>query len=418
MKLTRKITSCVLVVAMLLSVALCAAISTDAAASDGHTTEALTGKYATNPNGQVGVNKTISVDGDISDWDSSMLIAQGVANDDPRVYRPNSMYEIAVDDYALYAAWDDTNLYLMWEMANVSDIVSPTDDYPISQGNLWINNLPIFIALDTKTGNYGGGALTTGGTLWNSGITFDTNVDTVIACSTNASNGPFIYQTNADGKIDPEGPIYQFAATGIQLKWGNGILSKNLYGIEKAHGTYNNRVPGDTLLDSSAWIDFYEGSHKKSLDMFYEMSIPLAKLGITKADVETKGVGVMKISTFGTSGMDSLPYDPSMSDNADLPYSQQDNNSNEKEDEDHITVPFAAIGTAEGVSLPTAMKGDVDGDNYVSINDASLIQKHCAKMITLTDAQQKVADTDGDGYISINDASRIQKVLAKMIPEL
>lgn len=79
---------------------------------------------------------TTSIDGDKSDWDSSMLIAQGTANDDPRVYRPGSMYEIAMDDYALYAAWDNDNLYLMWEMANVQDIVAPNDDFPLSQGNL------------------------------------------------------------------------------------------------------------------------------------------------------------------------------------------------------------------------------------------------------------------------------------------
>ena len=43
----------------------------------------LASYYKTNPNGQVGANKTISIDGSLSDWDSSMLIAQGTANDDP-----------------------------------------------------------------------------------------------------------------------------------------------------------------------------------------------------------------------------------------------------------------------------------------------------------------------------------------------
>ena len=39
---------------------------------------------------------------DLSDWDSSMIIAQGVANDDPRVYMPSSMHEQPWDAYALY----------------------------------------------------------------------------------------------------------------------------------------------------------------------------------------------------------------------------------------------------------------------------------------------------------------------------
>lgn len=44
-----------------------------------------------------------------------MVIAQGTANDDPRVYRPNSMYEVPIDLYTLYAAYDDNNVYLMWD---------------------------------------------------------------------------------------------------------------------------------------------------------------------------------------------------------------------------------------------------------------------------------------------------------------
>ena len=82
----------------------------------------LAAQYGTNKVGN-GVKKTINFNAgkgaSISDWDSSMLIAQGAANDDPRVYRPNSMYEVPIDLYALYGAYDDENLYLMWEMTNV-----------------------------------------------------------------------------------------------------------------------------------------------------------------------------------------------------------------------------------------------------------------------------------------------------------
>ena len=99
--------------------------------------------YVTNPNGQVGKEATITVDGTPSGWDDSMRIAQAVANDDPRVYAHWSMHEIAMDDYALFAAWDDKYLYLMWEMINVSDVVA-SEDFPISQGRLSIYNLPIF----------------------------------------------------------------------------------------------------------------------------------------------------------------------------------------------------------------------------------------------------------------------------------
>ena len=97
--------------------------------------------------------------------------------------------------------------------------------------------------------------------------------------------------------------------------------------------------------DSSKWIDFYASTeHDKKLDMTYEMSIPLAKLGLTKDKIKKDGIGLIKVSTFGTSGMDSLPYDKSMSDNADKPYSKDSSTSMEKEDEDFITCKLARIG--------------------------------------------------------------------------
>ena len=258
------------------------------------------------------------------------------------------------------------------------------------------------------------------------------------------------------------------------MKWGNDkTLSGELIGINGAYGHYNNRKPGDILDDSSDWVDFYELGHSAKLDMFYEMSIPLEKLGLTASDIETNGIGIMKISTFGTSGMDSLPYDPSMSDNADKPYSGQENNSNEKEDEDNITVPLARIGkalsggntdptspttttpvpttepttapvpttepttapvpttepttapvpttepttapvpTTEPTTAPdTVMLGDANGDNLITIADATLIQKSAVGLDTVADKYIKAADVDGNGDINIKDATFIQKYIA------
>lgn len=407
---------------------------------DGSTVAALGGYFATNPNGQVGRQASITIDGDISDWDSSMLIAQGVANDDPRVYRPNSMYEIAMDDYALYAAWDDNNLYIMWEMANVQDAVAPNDDYPLSQGNLWINNMPIFLYFSIDPTIEGDGTVTDGTTVWNSGITLDANIDTVVACSTNGSNGPFVYTSDDDGKI-----VYNDTRqSSIQMKWGNQTISENLYGIDEGYGTYNDRVPGDVLDENSNWIDFYEAGsgHSKGLDMFYEMAIPLDLLGTSASELTSSGIGLIKVSTFGTSGMNSLPADPSMWDNADLAYSGQENNSNEKEDADHITVPLARIGkmlsssgTSSTPTTPTQpsttptqpsttptqpvpdgayMLGDSDGDNQVTILDATVIQRCLAKLITEDELSRFAADVDGDGSLSILDATNIQRHLAKL----
>ncbi len=406
---------------------------------DGSTALALDGYYATNPNGQVGKQASITIDGSISDWDSSMLIAQGVANDDPRVYRDSSMHEIAIDDYALYAAWDNSNLYLMWEMANVQDSVAPADDFPMSQGNLWIYNLPIFLYFSTDPEIEGDGTVESGATVWDSGITLDANIDTVVAFSTNASNGPFVYKANDDGKI-----VYNDTkVSSIKLDWGNETISNNLYGVDKGHGHWNNRVPGDTLLDTSKWVDFYETGmkHSKKLDMFYEVSIPLDVLGVSASEIEANGIGLMKVSTFGTSAMNTLPADPSTWDNATKEYSNDPSTSAEKEDADHITVPLARIGKLlEGGSTPTPptpptpttpttpttstdgpttpvvsyICGDVDGDGDVTVPDATIIQRVVAQIEILTGKNLLAADVDGDKAVSVVDATLIQRYVAKI----
>lgn len=334
----------------------------------------LSSYYSTNKAG-VGKNKTITVDGDISDWDSSMIIAQGTANDDPRVYRPNSMYEVPLDLYTLYGAYDDSNLYLMWEMTNVQDVVAPNDDYPLSQGILYQTmNIPFFIAIDTKKssdaiGNKG--QTTAGGTIWGSGITFKNSFNRLIAVSTNGANGPFVYSGSSAGLNAKE--VYTATTSGITFKYGLGILSQNVYGIDGAYGANNNRVVGDMCNASAAWVDFNTKGHKANsatMDFHYEMSIPLSTLGITKSDITTNGIGALLIMTSGKSGMDCLPYDLSMNDQADLDDSagSQENNSFEKSDEDYITTSFAGIGKAYDGTVIVEPDDPVDPTTPLQVN--------------------------------------------------
>lgn len=298
--------------------------------------------FATNPNGQVGKEKTITIDGTTSGWELDMKIAQNIANNDPRVFAHWSMHEIALDDYALFAAYDDKYLYLMWEMVNMSDVVA-NEDFPKTQGNLWIYNLPIFIFLSVQEGRGNGGIMENGGTIWNSGISLEEKVDTIIACSTNGANGPFIYHYDETKGAFPTETSDKYAESGITLKYSSGILDTQVFGLKEC-GSDNRKIDMD-YDDSSNWIDFYASTdHNKRLDMTYEMKIPLAKLGIDKEYIKTKGIGIIKVTTMGTSGMDSLPYDKSMSDKAHLPYSKDSSTSMEKEDDDLITCKLARIG--------------------------------------------------------------------------
>ena len=281
------------------------------------------------------INFNAGKDASIADWDSSMLIAQGAANDDPRVYRPNSMYEVPIDLYALYGAYDDDNLYLMWEMTNVQDVVDRGDDYPLSQGHLWqTQNLPFHIAIDTnddstRIGNNGG--LQTGGSLWASNITWggEQKLNNVVTISTNGSNGPWIYKgdetgLNANAAYGPAANAKtNTKKSGIKFGYGNGILSKDVIGIDGGWGESNGRVIGDMKAenqDKAKWVNFNEKGHNSNrMDDHYEIAIPLEELGTTADRIEKSGIGIELAATFGLSAMDSLPYDLAMNDNADLP---------------------------------------------------------------------------------------------------
>ena len=342
----------------------------------------LAAQYGTNKVGN-GVKKTINFNAgkgaSISDWDSSMLIAQGAANDDPRVYRPNSMYEVPIDLYALYGAYDDDNLYLMWEMTNVQDVVDTGDDYPLSQGHLWqTQNLPFHIAIDTKDdstriGNNGG--LQTGGSLWASNITWggEQKLNNVVTISTNGSNGPWIYKGDESGLNANAvyGPAANAATntkkSGIKFGYGNGILSKDVIGIDGGWGESNGRVVGDMKADNESkakWVNFNEKGHNSDrMDDHYEIAIPLEELGTTAERIATSGIGIELAATFGLSAMDSLPYDLAMNDNADLPdTTSQVNNSYEKSDDDMFTVKMANIGGSGPIIETKSVK--IDQSDY------------------------------------------------------
>lgn len=347
--------------------------TTFSSSSDGHTTDAETGYYDTNPNLQLGKYKTITVDGNLDDWDSSMIIAQGQANDDPRVYMPSSMHEQPWDAYALYAAWDDDNLYFMWELANTSYIISPSDNFAASnEARPWRNSVPMYLALSVDPAKQATGAAVgtnkdgstytnpfvwgcAGGVAKDGGTSFTTHIDTLVAMDSNNSNGGAsifkadtladdgTYMFNYDTRI-PIG-VRNFQAqdnqNGFKIKYANGTKSTSLYGINAPKGS---RVMGDNLDVNSNFADFFDLGYKADYGYVYEVAIPLSTLNIDREYIETKGIGAMQILTYGTSAMDTLPHDPSVLDNANVEYSYDPSTSHEKEDIDNITVPLARIG--------------------------------------------------------------------------
>ena len=68
--------------------------------------------------------------------------------------------------------------------------------------------------------------------------------------------------------------------------------------------------------------------------------------------------------------------------------------------------------------IPENILGDVDSDGKITILDATQIQRHLAKLSSISEDRLHCADTDKDGTISILDATVIQRFLAKLIPSL
>lgn len=59
--------------------------------------------------------------------------------------------------------------------------------------------------------------------------------------------------------------------------------------------------------------------------------------------------------------------------------------------------------------------GDVNNDGFITVADATLVQKHAAEIITLSADGIKAADTNRDGFVTVGDATLIQRYAAEMI---
>ncbi len=67
----------------------------------------------------------------------------------------------------------------------------------------------------------------------------------------------------------------------------------------------------------------------------------------------------------------------------------------------------------EEIKIPEII-GDVDGDDVITIKDATVIQKAIANILPLLREQMPFADADGDGTVTIKDATDIQKTVASL----
>lgn len=296
------------------------------------------------------------VDGNPNEWKEDMLIVQGVANDDSRTFR--GPHEAPVYDlYQLYAAWDEENLYLMWQIVNVSDVVSPEQGYPNSDnGKPWNGDIPFQLVFDVDS-SAGSNGMIDGKTIeghkdshiWGIYNLYENNIaDKILMFSSKPKVGnPGIFSLNANGKFDYTA-VKLFKDFGITYAWGDYSVPSKIFGINKDQ---HRGLKVSDLEDETQYVDFNTKNHKKTFDTIYEMKIPFTALGVDASYIENTGIGVMLVATFGQSGINSLPYDVATTDNAEKEYSSDASTSKEKEDVDKFSSNFARIGKESGVII-------------------------------------------------------------------
>ncbi|HBD95770.1 MAG TPA: hypothetical protein DC057_16495 [Spirochaetia bacterium] len=301
-----------------------------------YTKGAVSAYYATNPNGQVGTNKTVTA---LTDWSEDMKIAQGAANDCARSWLGFHEYPDP-DLYAMYAAWDSTNLYLMVEMPNLDDADTIDNDKSYAGSQF----LPMGWAINTGKRTAGNGLMADGFNVWTKAkvYTFADGIDTLVMHHPRLGIGkPSVFTTDSAGKFgyEPAQCIGFTEAGVVRVPSFNESVSTSMWAGVTATGDLGGKDSIDvTTYD---YVDLKLDGKKATS---YQITIPLASLGVDKAYIESTGISVAVFTTYGESIMDVLPWDPSMIDNAKTPYSKDPSSSAEKEDYDEINASLARVG--------------------------------------------------------------------------
>lgn len=335
-----------------------ASAATAAAAGDPVETRAY---FSTNPGEAVGRAASITIDGDYSDWSDDMIIATCGANDMATAFK-GSHENCVLDLYAVYAAWDDKNLYIAWQMCNTGDTWARPGDGPLTDAGR-IGNVPLIVALSVDPSSTPmSGMLKDGRFIWGdnaaNGVKFTSHVDHLFFMSGKAGEGdPAMFTAvDAKGNTDYAGGCSTFRTNGITYKMAEGFAPSHLW---RQRTTAEWATPTELISDPSVLNNIYDAecydnlkagipeglkAHDYKFDSFYEMQIPMSLLGINREWLEANGIGCRVIATRGESAIDCCPFDPSMVDNTFGEYGKDNSTTHEKDDIDDITYATASIG--------------------------------------------------------------------------
>lgn len=313
----------------------------------GDSKNLITEYYKVNPDGKVGSNKTINMafNGQksttaLSNWTEDELIAQGVARDVCQAF--NGLHERPiVDSYAIYAAYDEENLYLgaqfvytVWDLGGEGQQPGESKPYNMDGALCW--------AFDLNPNEEFDGRIDGRGPIWNEdkqGAWYQNGVDAIWMGSTKPGVGtPGLFFPTSDGHASYQA-AYCKQIPGTYYGYADGLLPS----INHIWGQSKFRYDPDDLLGNDGFADLID-EIAPTAHTFYEWKLPLSLLGITADYIRNNGIGVMYVDIYGNSPVGGTPYDPSYFNNVNEPYSMDPSTSKEKEDDDIITYAPARIG--------------------------------------------------------------------------
>lgn len=231
----------------------------------------------------------------------------------------------------------------------------------------------------------------------------------------------YIYITEGMSKEDYyetlKGDLYKVDSyDGINLRKGAGTSYPTLTAIpdgteivvtstKKADGY----TWGKTTYDGyTGWcvLDFAELIYKKPQPTKPPVTVPPTEATVPET-----------LPTEPAEPLETLPSEPQES----LPSTFDEATFDEATFDEIVTEPLESAppllaGTRdESTPDEVFLIGDANGDGKISIVDATIIQKHLAKMREIPENHIKYADLNGDGKITVTDATIVQKKIAGII---
>lgn len=356
--------------------------------------------YQVNPQGKTGSNRTVNMkftrypntnyqtraDNALSNWTEEDLICQGVARDIASAFKGKHEYPV-IDSYAIYGAYDATNLYLGVQYVYAVYDEGGDGKSDNDRHRPWMMDGRIMLAFDLDPDKEFEGILANGNTIWDADGQYNVmrnGTDCIWLGNTKPGVGvPALFFPDPNGKGSYD------AAYCVQVSsepyYGNadGLLPS----IQHIWGQGSFGYDPEELLTNNGFVDLIN-EVPRDKHTFYEWQFPLAKLGITENYIKEHGIGVMVIDTYGQGAIGATPYDPCVFDNASVSYSKDPSSSKEKEDKDIFTSRHARIGgvAVSAVDLSTEEISDAPA-LYYTIGGLRVINPYHGLYIKVKDGK-------------------------------